>query len=137
MTERPTLYDQIGGEETISAIMDSLFDNRLPSDTSTEPPVWNLFKNVRQSKSTLDRHKQLVGSFVGSIFGNPNPDPAIYDQEVISWHHDVSITPEHFDVFVGHLIEAAKEETGQHAEEVAEAIGAIALELRSVVVHAR
>lgn len=137
MTERQTLYSQIGGQETVSNIMDNLFDKRLPADTSTEPPIWSLFNHIQRSKATLATHKELLGSFVGSVLGDPNPPHIIEDQEMLSWHQDVGITPEHFDVFTKHLVEAIKEETGEHAEEAAEALGAVALELRSVVVQVR
>lgn len=134
MTERQSLYDQVGGRETISNIVDNLFDKRLPTDATTEPPIWSLFSHIQQSKATLTMHKELVGSFIGSILGDSSPHHTIEDQEVLTWHQDVKISPEHFDVFTHHLVEAAKEETGSHAGEVAEALGSVALELRSVVI---
>lgn len=135
MTKRQSLYDQIGGEKTVSNIVDNLFDTRLPADTSAEPPIWDLFSHVRQSEATLAMHKEFLGSFIGSTLGDVNPKHTIDDQDMMAWHRDVHVLPEHFDVFTHHLVEASKDETGQHAEAVAEAIGSVALELRSVVVQ--
>lgn len=134
MTER-TLYDRIGGQETVSKIMDNLFDTRLPADTTTEPPVWDLFTHVRQGDATLAMHKELVGSFIGSLLGDATPKHTISADEVLSWHSDTQVTAEHFDVVAGHLLEAVKDESGSHAEDAAEAIGAVALELRSTIVQ--
>jgi truncated hemoglobin YjbI len=134
MTER-TLYDRIGGQETVSNIMDNLFDTRLPADTTTEPPVWELFTHVKNSDATLAMHKELVGSFIGSLLGDTAPKHAISAEELLSWHSDTQVTAEHFDVVAGHLLEAVRDESGNHAEDAAEAIGAVALELRSAVVQ--
>lgn len=132
--QRPTLYDQIGGTETLERVIDNVFDVRLPNDRTTEPPIWDLFYRVSVSPNTIRTHKATVASFIGTVLGGPELQHPIDAGHLSDWHADARVSPGHFDLVMNHFVEAFREEAGPYAEEAIEALQAASAELRPAVV---
>lgn len=89
MTDK-TLYERLGGRESIAAVVDSFYEKVLDDER-----VAGYFDGI-------DMHRQRTHQtqFLSAVTGGP----ADYDGgEMASVHADLDIAPEEFEAIVGHL----------------------------------
>lgn len=94
--EESSLYDRMGGEEGISAMVDDFYA-RVLANPNLEP----FFRNV-----PLDRLHRMQREF----FGAATDGPVVYSGKPLSHvHRNLGITRRHFQQFTEHLIETLQE----------------------------
>ncbi|AMA73293.1 MULTISPECIES: group I truncated hemoglobin [Aneurinibacillus] len=88
-----TLYERLGGEETIAKVVDYFYDLVLADDT-----VNHFFKNTDMEKQRRHQTK-----FISFALGGPNQYTGGSMAKV---HEGMNIQPAHFDAIVRHLRDA-------------------------------
>ncbi|MBU5445103.1 group 1 truncated hemoglobin [Paenibacillus sp. MSJ-34] len=93
MTSTATLYEQLGGEETIGKVVDYFYELVLADDT-----VNHFFANTDMEKQRLHQTK-----FISFALGGPK---RYTGKAMAKAHEGMNLQPEHFDAIVKHLREA-------------------------------
>jgi len=115
--DKPSLYDQLGGEEAIDAAVDKFYEKVLADDR-----VNGFFKGV-----DMDRQRAMQKAFLTFAFGGPN---AYEGRDLRAAHaHLVArgLNDTHFDVILEHLGGTlkelgVKEDLIKHAADVANSV---------------
>lgn len=89
-TNQATLYQQLGAEENIAAVVDDFYRRILADDSLNQ-----LFSDT--DMETLKRHQTLFLTFA---LGGPNQYTGRSMQKA---HEGLNITPEQFNTVAGHL----------------------------------
>lgn len=119
MNREGTLYERIGGEQAVAALVDNLYRRVL-----ADPDLQSFFKG-HSLERILSMQQELFCEALGG--------PLRYSGKPISAvHHPLDIKMAHFQRFVGHVM-AALEATGLNAEERSQALAALAVEADDVV----
>ncbi len=127
----PTIYEQIGGEPTITHTMGILFDDIVPRSEK--------LVTVFGERSTDPRlraiHTKAVGQAVGRLLGNPDREPLDVAQ-IAAYHHN-PISKDVFDSTIGGIVTAfnrAGEELEQPTHLAVEALAALVPDLEAALV---
>jgi hemoglobin len=88
-----TLYEKLGGKDSISAVVDNFYDRMLADET-----VAHFFSNTDMEKQR--RHQAL---FISYALGGPNQYSG---ESMAKVHEGMNLQPEHYDTVVRHLAEA-------------------------------
>ena len=115
--DKPSLYDQLGGEKAIDAAVDKFYEKVLADER-----VNGFFKGV-----DMDRQRAMQKAFLTFAFGGPN---AYEGRDLRAAHaHLVAkgLNDTHFDVIVEHLGTTlkeldVKEDLIKHAADVANSV---------------
>lgn len=86
----PSLYDQLGGNDSITAVVEDFYGRVLADDTLSP-----LFTDV-----DLDRLRRHQAKFIGFALGGPNQYKG---RTIRAAHHDLAITEAQFATVAGHL----------------------------------
>jgi hemoglobin len=87
---RPTLFDQLGGNDSITAVVGDFYGRVLADDT-----LRSLFTGV-----DLDRLRRHQAKFIGYALGGPNQYKG---RTIRAAHADLAITETQFAAVAGHL----------------------------------
>jgi len=96
MVDKKTLYEQLGGEDAIEAVVDKFYDKVM-----ADPLVNVFFKNTDMKKQR--KHQK---QFMMMAFGGPNQYAG---QNMRKAHEGMGLKDEHFDAIVKHLAATLKE----------------------------
>ena len=107
-----TVYERIGGDEALIAVVDDLYERIMADDQLS-----GFFTGVNMSRL---KGKQV--EFFAEALGGPEPYRGGSMREV---HRGRGIAPEHFNLVAGHLIDALTA-AGVDKPTVDEIIGAVA-----------
>lgn len=103
-----TLYEKLGGEDTIAKVVDYFYDLVLADDT-----VNHFFENTDMEKQRRHQTK-----FISFALGGPNQYPGGAMAKV---HEGMDLQPSHFNAIVRHL-RAALVHFGVGEEDIAKAL---------------
>ncbi len=93
--KQQTLFERIGGQETIAALIDQFYD-RVVADPELKP----FFKHT-----SMDKLRHMDREFFSAALDGP----ITYSGKPLGHiHHGRGITRHHFGLYVGHLIETLK-----------------------------
>ena len=114
----PSLYDRIGGEETIASLIPAFYVRVL-----ADPELAPFFRH-----SSLEKLHGMQREFFAMATGGPSEYTG---RPLAHVHHGRGITRQHFSKFAGHLIETLLEigVSQEDADEVIERINATANEI--------
>lgn len=115
----PSLYERLGGEEAISALIPAFY-TRVLADDDLRP----FFKGTSMAKLHAMQHE-----FFAMATGGPL---AYTGRPLAHAHHGRGITPQHFARFTSHLVETLLD-MGATREEVDEVIQRINASMNEVV----
>lgn len=107
-----TFYENYGGEETISKVVDYFYELVLADDT-----VNHFFKDTDMEKQRRHQTK-----FISYALGGPNQYSG---QSMSKAHAGMNLQPNHFDAIVEHL-RAALTHFGVREGDIDEALGKVA-----------
>jgi hemoglobin len=107
-----TIYEQIGGQEALIAVVDDFYDRVL-----ADPELVGFFTGVPMS-----RLKGRQVEFFAAALGGPEPYTG---QSMKDVHRGRGIQQKHFDLVAGHLVESLTG-AGVPADTVQTIVGAIA-----------
>jgi hemoglobin len=93
MPQTSTLYEKLGGEETIAKVVDYFYELVLADDT-----VNHFFENTDMEKQRRHQTK-----FISFALGGPNQYSGL---SMAKAHEGMNLQPEHFDAIVKHLHDA-------------------------------
>ncbi|KPC69301.1 group I truncated hemoglobin [Laceyella sacchari] len=93
MPQTSTLYEKLGGEETIAKVVDYFYELVLADDT-----VNHFFENTDMEKQRRHQTK-----FISFALGGPNQYSG---RSMAKAHEGMNLQPEHFDAIVKHLHDA-------------------------------
>ena len=117
--EPQNLYEKLGGEATIKAVVEEFYE-RVLADGNLAP----IFKNT--DMANLKRHQAL---FISQVLGGPKE----YDGRTLyQSHKDLAVTDGQFDAVAGHL-SATLESLHVDAQDIATILGEIAPLRRDIV----
>lgn len=108
-----TLFDALGGAETVAKIVDTMYDRVL-----ADPSLGPFFENVE-----TQRLRKMQYEFIASALGGP---VTYSGGELQGIHAKHAITAQHFTQFVGHLADAMKQHGGS-PEQIDDMLGRIAM----------
>lgn len=108
-----SIYEEIGGQEALIAVVDDFYDNRVLAD----PELKSFFEGTN-----LPRLKGMQVEFFTTALGGPDVYQGRTMQEV---HRGRGIEQHHFDLVAKHLTEALQA-AGVPQDKVDTIIGAIA-----------
>jgi hemoglobin len=121
LTNTLSLYERLGGEGTIRAVVDRFYE-RVVAD----PELAGYFGGV-----DLNRLRRHQAAFISQAIGGPTD----YDgQDMAAAHAGLGISGPAFDRVVGHLVETLRE-LGVPPAEIGE-VGAVLSPLREPIVTA-
>ena len=119
MNSETTLYDKIGGEAAVAALVDDLYRRIL-----ADPDLKRFFEHHALER-ILSMQRELFCQALGG--------PLKYSGKPLSTvHYGQGIRMPHFQKFVGHVM-AALEKTGLNAQEQSEALAALAVDADDIV----
>jgi hemoglobin len=121
LTDARNLYERLGGEGTIKAVVDRFYQR-----VTTDPDLAGYFEGVDMTR--LRRHQ---AAFVSQAIGGPTDYEG---REMAAAHKDLGISGPAFDRVVGHLVETLRE-MGVPPGEVGE-VAAVLSPLREQIVTA-
>jgi len=106
-----TLFAQIGGEKTITELIDDFYDRVLAN-----PELKPFFKNI-----AMDKLRRMQSEFFSAALDGP----ITYTGKPLSYvHHGRGITKRHFALYVDHLIDTLRDH-GITDQDVQDIIGRI------------
>ncbi|GAA4834010.1 group 1 truncated hemoglobin [Paenibacillus vulneris] len=88
-----TLYEQLGGEDAISKVVDEFY-NRILADDSI---------NSFFTKTDMEKQRRHQAKFISFALGGPNQYSG---KSMEKAHEGMNLQPEHFNAVVGHLHDA-------------------------------
>lgn len=92
MVRQPTLYDRIGGEEGVAAMIESFYERVL-----ADPELAPFFE-----KTPMERLRRMQCAFFSAALDGP----VLYDgHSLVGAHYGRGIRPSHLGRFVQHLVE--------------------------------
>ena len=114
----PSLYERLGGEELISALIPAFYTRVL-----ADPELAPFFKHTELEKLHAMQREFFVMATGGPIEYNGRP--------LAHAHHGRGITRQHFASFTGHLVETLFDlnVTQEEADEVIDRINAMTNEI--------
>ncbi len=117
-TNKPSLYDRLGGEDMISALIPAFYVRVL-----ADPELGPFFKDTELEKLHAMQREFFVMATGGPIQYSGRP--------LAHTHHGRGITRHHFSSFTNHLIETLLDMgvTQEEADEVIERINAMTNEI--------
>ena len=117
-TNKPSLYDRLGGEEMISALIPAFYVRVL-----ADPELGPFFAHTELEKLHAMQREFFVMATGGPIQYSGRP--------LAHTHHGRGITRHHFSSFTSHLIETLLDMgvTQEEADEVIERINAMTNEI--------
>ncbi|WP_216827336.1 group I truncated hemoglobin [Alkalihalobacterium elongatum] len=89
-----TLYEKVGGEDTIAKVVDYFYNELVLKDDT----VNHFFKDTDMEKQRLHQTK-----FISYALGGPN---TYSGQSMAKAHEGMNIQPEHFNAIAKHLHDA-------------------------------
>ncbi|RXT03786.1 group 1 truncated hemoglobin [Ammoniphilus sp. CFH 90114] len=89
-----TIYDKVGGEETIAKVVDYFYSELVLKD----PSVSHFFEHTDMEKQRLHQTK-----FISFALGGPNQYSG---SSMAKAHEGMNIQPEHFQAIAKHLHDA-------------------------------
>lgn len=108
-----TLYDRIGGEDGVAALLDQFYARVL-----ADPELADFFNDT-----SIDKLLRMQREFFGAALGGPQS----YGGLDLSWAHSGrGITSHHFNCYAQHLL-ATLETLGISADDVRETVHRIAV----------
>lgn len=107
-----TLYDKLGGEETIGKVVDYFYDLVLADET-----VNHFFANT-----DMDKQRKHQTKFISFALGGPNQYTG---QSMAKVHAGMNLQPVHFDAIVKHLHDAL-EHFGVNEADINQALSTVA-----------
>ncbi|RIK99311.1 MAG: group 1 truncated hemoglobin [Proteobacteria bacterium] len=111
MTRTPTLYDRLGGEAGIAALIDAFYGRVLG-----DPELAPFFEHA-----SLERLRRMQSAFFGAALDGP----VAYDgRSLAAVHYGRGIGLRHFALFVRHLLQTLQAQ-GLAEEDVLEVIARI------------
>eukprot|EP00340_Litonotus_pictus_P004534 CAMPEP_0170523300 /NCGR_PEP_ID=MMETSP0209-20121228/8736_1 /TAXON_ID=665100 ORGANISM="Litonotus pictus, Strain P1" /NCGR_SAMPLE_ID=MMETSP0209 /ASSEMBLY_ACC=CAM_ASM_000301 /LENGTH=159 /DNA_ID=CAMNT_0010811321 /DNA_START=13 /DNA_END=492 /DNA_ORIENTATION=+ len=116
----PSVYDQLGGEAAINAVVDSFYKKVLADDL-----VNSFFKGIDMEKQAIKQK-----SFIAFACGGPNNYKG---KDMVKGHAHMAIEDKHFDEIVKLLVDTLKE--FKVPDELIGKVGAKLLPLRKVIVN--
>lgn len=116
--ETPTLFDRVGGRETLPLVVEELY-RRVQADPLLAP----FFHDV-----DMERLKIRQVRFLTSAFDGPGTASG---EDLAAAHHGRGIEREHFTAFVRHLA-GALEQHGVEPHSVEDAVGRMATYVDSI-----
>ena len=108
----PTIYEAIGGDPALAAVVDDLYARVLQ-----DPELTGFFAGAN-----MTRLKGRQVEFFAAALGGPQPYQGASMRDV---HRGRGISQEHFDLVAGHLV-AALRDAGVPDDTVSQIVGAIA-----------
>ncbi len=120
-TTKLSLYDRLGGEPAIDAIVKALYD-RVLADADLKP----FFE-----KTPMDRQRVMQHEFLCAALGGPM---AYTGKPLAHVHQGRGITTRHFAKFVRHVLEILQElgVSSEDADEVISRLNAFANEITGI-----
>lgn len=117
-TNKPSLYERLGGEDMISALIPAFYVRVL-----ADPELGPFFKHTELEKLHAMQHEFFVMATGGPLQYSGRP--------LAHSHHGRGITREHFARFTGHLLETLRDMgvTQEETDEVIERINAMTNEI--------
>lgn len=114
----PSLYERLGGEEMITALIPAFYVRVL-----ADPELGHFFKNTELEKLHAMQREFFVMATGGPIQYSGRP--------LAHTHHGRGITRQHFARFTGHLVETLLDMnvTREEADEVIDRINAMTNEI--------
>ncbi len=113
MSEKPSIYERIGGEAGIASMVDSFYEKVV-----ADPELAPYFVHV-----PIDKLRRMQREFFGAAVGGP----IVYSGRPLSEaHHSLAISRREFQRFTEHLIETLKEK-GVDEQDVSEIIAHVNL----------
>ncbi len=106
----PTIYDQIGGEHTITHAMGILFNEIVPENET----LVGVFGERSTDPKLRAIHARAVGRAVGALLGGP--DHEVVDIDWIAARHSNPISQDVFDSTIGGIVTAFTR-TGEELEQ--------------------
>ena len=111
LENQQTLYDRVGGEQTIRELIHEFYDRVL-----ADPELKSFFKNA-----SMDKLRRMQLEFFSAALDGP----ITYTGKPLSYaHHGRGITKHHFALYVGHLIDTLQDR-GINDQDVQDIIGRI------------
>jgi hemoglobin len=89
-----SLYEKVGGEESISKVVDYFYNELVLKDESVSPFFEHTDMEMQRSHQT---------KFISFALGGPHQYTGISMEKV---HSGMNLQPVHFDAIVGHLHDA-------------------------------
>lgn len=89
-TEKKSLYDRVGGEEAVTAVVDTFYAKIL-----ADPLLAFYF-----AKTDMKKQKKHQTLFLMLVFGGPNK---FNGRTLRNVHKNLDINDKHFDAVAGHL----------------------------------
>ena len=103
MSDGATVYDRIGGEATIAALVDDFYDRVLK-----DPELAPFFE-----KTSMEQQQRMQREFFAAALGGPIQ----YTGRPLSHvHHGLGIQRNHFSLFVEHLLETLQSRSIDHKD---------------------
>ena len=105
--KQQTLFERVGGEQTISDLIHEFYDRVL-----ADPELKPFFENASMDKLRRMQHEFFSAALDGPITYSGRPLSHV--------HHGRGITKNHFALYVGHLIDTLQDQgiTDQDAQEI-------------------
>lgn len=119
MNREGTLYERIGGEQAVEALVEDLYRRIL-----ADPDLKAFFEG-----HSLERIRGMQQELFCEALGGPLKYSG---KPIAAVHHALGIKMVHFQRFVGHVM-AALEAAGLNVEERSQALAALAVEADDVV----
>jgi hemoglobin len=111
LDKQQTLYERVGGEQTISDLIHEFYD-RVLADLELKP----FFE-----KTSMDKLRRMQREFFSAALDGP----ITYTGRPLGYvHHGRGITKHHFALYVGHLIDTLRDH-GINDQDVQDIIGRI------------
>ncbi|MCS7464121.1 group 1 truncated hemoglobin [Paenibacillus doosanensis] len=88
-----TLYEQLGGEDSISKVVDEFYKRILADDT-----IKHFFEHT-----DMEKQRRHQAKFISFALGGPNQYSG---KSMAKAHEGMNLQPVHFDAVAGHLHDA-------------------------------
>ena len=111
LDKQQTLYERVGGEQTISELIHEFYDRVL-----ADPELKPFFE-----KTSMDKLRRMQREFFSAALNGPI---SYTGRPLGHVHHGRSITKHHFALYVGHLIDTLRDQ-GINDQDVQDIIGRI------------
>ena len=119
MGDEPTLYERIGGEETLTRVIDDFY-GRITRDPDLSP----FFRNA-----SLEKLRRMQHEFIGAALDGPQQYTGLSLAHV---HSGRGITVHHFNRFTQHLLETLRD-MGVNEKEIEQVISRINMYVHDIV----
>lgn len=114
MADAQSLFDKLGGEKTIEAVVDEFYRRIL-----ADPTVSHFFEHT-----DMDKQRRHQAAFIGYALGSGRQYTG---KSMAKAHEGMNLQPEHYDAIVGHLADTLKhfQVSDEDIREVEKTIGTL------------